>query len=263
MDARQNRTTGEMGAGKGAVALVTGAGSGIGRATAMMLAREGYRVALVGRDLAKLEAVAAEIHATFAGGVSSKQPVAVPLAADLASPQACEFVIAKAVGVFGRLDALVNNAGWSPLAPIARIKPEQVRAIFEINALAPVYLTRAAWGVFARQNAADGAARACIVNVSSKSSVDPFRGLGVYGAAKAAVNTLTRATANEGASIGLRALCVAPGAVETPLLRSMFPVAALPAERCLRPEDVARVILDCVLGGYDARNGETIFVESP
>lgn len=241
------------------VALVTGAGSGIGRATALMLAREGYRVALVGRDLAKLELVAAAI---VVDGNSAGSRVAV-IAADLSDPASCERVIGEAVDRFGRLDVLVNNAGWSPLAPLARIKAEQIRAIFEVNALAPVYLTRAAWGVFAQQNAADAAARSCIVNVSSKSSVDPFRGLGVYGAAKAAVNTLTRATANEGASIGLRALSVAPGAVETPLLRSMFPVAALPAERCLRPEDVARVILDCVLGAYDARNGETIFVESP
>lgn len=243
------------------VAIVTGAGSGIGRAVALMLAREGYAVVLVGRDRGRLEGVAGEIGA---GSPTAPAGNAHVVPADLSTPEGNETMVAAAVERFGRLDVLVNNAGWSPLVSVADADGATVRRIFEINALAPVWATRAAWGVMTDANAAASRVRsACIVNVSSMASVDPFPGLGVYGAAKAAVNTLTRATASEGAAAGLRAFAVAPGAVETGLLRSLFNEQMVPRERCLQPEDVAGVIVDCVLGAYDGRSGETVMVPSP
>ena len=243
------------------VAIVTGAGSGIGRAVALMLSREGYAVVLVGRDRGKLERVAGEIGA---GSTTAPAGEAHVVPADLATPEGNEAIVAAAVERFGRLDVLINNAGWSPLVSIAEADAATVRRIFEINALAPVWATRAAWGALTDAKAAASRVRsACIVNVSSMASVDPFPGLGVYGAAKAAVNTLTRATAAEGAAAGLRAFAVAPGAVETGLLRSLFDEEVVPRERCLRPEDVAGVVVDCVLGAYDGRSGETVMVPSP
>lgn len=247
------------------VALVTGAGSGIGFEAASMLAREGFRVVLVGRDGSKLTKAADAIAG--ADSSTSRSSATHTIAADLAQPEACQSVIDQTASHFGRLDVLVNNAGWTRLARIPQMDFATARRLFEINALAPVYCTLAACRQFGTQPPIDGRAgepfTPCIVSVSSKSSVDPFSGLGVYGAAKASVNLLAKATAGECSLLGVRAFAVAPGAVETPLLRSMFPPSALPAERCLKPADVARVILDCVLGAYDSKNGQTIFVHSP
>jgi NAD(P)-dependent dehydrogenase (short-subunit alcohol dehydrogenase family) len=237
------------------VALITGAGSGIGRAAAGMLAREGYRVVLVGRDDAKLDAVAAEIG----------RDLARPYPADVGYAGACHAMIDFTVRLHGRLDVVINNAGWTPLMPLQDMDHEDVRRIFEINALGPIWTTQWACRQFAFQADAGltlAAGRTpCIVTVSSQSSTDPFPGLGVYGAAKAAVNILALATARE--CPGVRAFAIAPGAVETPLLRSIIAESQLPRERCLQPADVARVILDCVLGAYDDQNGRTIAVPSP
>lgn len=237
------------------VALITGAGSGIGLATAGMLAGEGYQVVLVGRNHERLRAAADAVG----------RERAFPYPADVSHPSACMAMIEVAVRAFDRLDVVVNNAGWTPLAPLPDIDPEVVRRIFEINTLGPIWTTHWACRQFAAQAAAGHASphgRApCIVTVSSQSSTDPFPGLGVYGAAKAAVNILALATARE--CPGVRAFAVAPGAVETPLLRSLFPESELPRERCLQAADVARVILDCVLGAYDGQSGRTIPVPSP
>lgn len=250
------------------VALVTGAGSGIGLAAATMLAGEGYRVALAGRDERKLTRAVEQI---LAGASTTTGPESVLVApADVSTPEGCVAMVEATVGAWGRLDALINNAGWSPLASIAEVDAQTARRVFEVNALAPVWATQAAWAYLCRREpqppigrAPTGPSGGCVVNVSSMASADPFPGLGVYGAAKAAVNTLTRAIALEGRVAGLRAFAVAPGAVETGLLRSLFPASTLPPERCLQPDDVARVILGCVLGAYDSQNGETIFLPSP
>jgi len=242
------------------VALITGAGSGIGRAAALMLAREGHRVALVGRDRSRLDRVAAEIgHSSVS---TARAGLSMVVVADVGEADACAGMVAQAVRAWGRLDVVVSNAGWTPLTPIPEMDAATARRIFEVNALGPVWTTIAACRQFALQSPTGHPGRSpCIVNVSSRASTDPFAGLGVYGSAKAAVNTLSRAIATE--CPGVRSFAVAPGAVETPLLRSLFPREELPPERCLRPEDVARVILDCVLGAYDGQNGGTIVLESP
>lgn len=244
-----------------AVAIVTGAGSGIGFEVARMLAREGYRVVLVGRDRGKLERAADQI-------ARSDSPTATAgqlhlLTADVSRAEDCQRIIDDTVATFGRVDVLVNNAGWTRLARMPQMDAPTARRLIEINALGPILTTLAAVRQFGVQPPLPGGRAPCVVSVSSKSSTDPFPGLGIYGAAKAAVNLLAKATASECSVLGVRSFAVAPGAVETPLLRSMFSASALPAERCLKPADVARVILDCALGAYDSQNGQTIFVPSP
>ncbi len=231
-------------------ALVTGAGSGIGRAIALQLAERGYRLLLVGRRAEPLEKTGAMLPGER--GIAWRTHCA-----DVSDPTACAGAVVAAAASFGRLDALVSNAGMAELRGVGEHSAQDVRRTFEVNALGPAWLAAAAWPLFVRQGGG------CIVFVSSVASVDPYPGLGVYGATKASLNTLARACANEGAPFGLRAFSVAPGAVETPMLRSMFTPGDLPPRACLTPEQVAAVVVECIIGARDAENGRTILVPSP
>ncbi|MEM1330193.1 MAG: SDR family oxidoreductase [Planctomycetota bacterium] len=230
--------------------IITGAGTGIGKACAELLARKGYPTVLAGRRREPLEAAAKAIDGETA---------VVPT--DVAKPQSCQSLVASAMERFGAVDGLVNNAGWSPLEAIGAGTPETAQDIFAVNALGTVYLTQAAWDHLVASGQAGR--RPCVVNISSYATVDPFPGLGVYAAAKGAVNVFSRACANEGAKHGVRAFAVAPGAVETELLRSIFDDEQLPTEATLAPEDVARVVAACIVGDRDDENGGTILVPSP
>ncbi len=234
-----------MGTNRG-VALVTGAGSGIGRATAVLLAARGFRLALAGRRREPLEQTARSL---------GSEPAI--LIADLARhDQACA-MIDQCVARMGRLDVLVNNAGLAPLAPVEEHTPELIREVFEVNAIATATAMAHAWPIMRRQ----GGGR--IVNVSSLSSVDPFSGLFAYAGAKGAVNVLTKAGANEGRECGIRCFCVAPGAVETPMLRAIYSEEEIPRERALTPEAVAGIIAACACGERDEDSGSTILIPSP
>ena len=117
----------------------------------------------------------------------------------------------------------------------------------------------------------------CIVNISSMATADPYPGLGLYAVTKAAVEMLTRVTALEGmvpqgttsgwtgaaGASGIRAYCVAPGAVETPMLRSLFDAESLPKSKTLTPAHVALVIVNLLLGESHERSGTLVRVPSP
>jgi NAD(P)-dependent dehydrogenase (short-subunit alcohol dehydrogenase family) len=227
------------------VAIITGAGSGIGRAAARLLAQKGYDLALVGRRAEPLRETA-----SLAGR-------GLVVEADITDAAACQRVISTTEEAFGRIDALVNNAGAAPLAPIEKSTPSLIREAFDINALGPAFLIYFAWPVFARQK------RGCIVNISTMGTIDPFQGFFAYAAAKASVNLMARSCAKEGKAKGIRAFAIAPGAVETAMLRSNFPERMLPASKTLPPEGVAQVILDCLEGRRDAENGGVIVLPSP
>ncbi len=232
------------------VTLITGAGTGIGLATAKILAAEGHRIALVGRR----ENVLREAGAAL--GKERDDWIALP--ADIADPARVQTLPGEAVEHFGRLDGLVNNAGWTPMKPVAEHSPDDVARIFAVNATGPTLLMIAALRIMLKQNAGR------IVNVSSMASNDPFPGLSVYGGAKASLNTITKGLANElGPDSPIRVFAVAPGTVETPLLRSIVNEEALPRELCLTPESVGRIIADCILGRRDAESGRTLWLPSP
>jgi len=97
---------------------------------------------------------------------------------------------------------------------------------------------------------------------SSMAAFDPFRGFNMYGAAKAAVNLFTKATADEGKRINLNAVAVGPGAVETDMLRDNFSEKAIPKDMTLDPAEVAAVLRDCITGDRDFEPGETILLPS-
>lgn len=234
------------------VAIITGGGTGIGRAIADLLVQEGCRVVLASRTADRLVAVCSELdHGVMA--------IAVPT--QISDPKQVTALVNRAVDHFGRLDIVINNAGYAPLEPIAEQSLESLRQCFEVNALGPAYLITSAWPHLIRES--EGKVGGCIVNVSTMGTIDPFPGFFAYASSKASVNLMAKAAANEGRTSGVRAFAVAPGAVETDMLRSIFDRSMIPPDRTLAPADVARVVLECILGKHDDRVGQTIEVPSP
>lgn len=230
------------------VAIVTGAGSGIGRAVAVQLSAIGYRVALVGRTQAKLQ----ETVKLSATGSSC-----LIVVADLASPDSPTRIEEAVIQKCGRVDALVNNAALAPFAPLPECDWSELERTFAANTFGPACLIAALWETFVSQRGGR------IVNVSSMSTIDPFPGLAVYAASKAALESLTRSIKIEGEPHNIKAFNIAPGAVETQMLRAIADENALPRERTLSPDAVAKVIVSCVTGRRDDENGTTIVLPSP
>ena len=179
------------------------------------------------------------------------------IAADIGDPDASAGIIRETIDRFGRLDALINNAGAAPLKPIHEHTPAVLREAFAVNALGPGALIAAAWPHLVARNAG------VIVNLSTMGTADPFPGFFAYAAAKAAVNSYARSIATEGAAHNIKGFAIAPGAVETPMLRSLFDETALPRDRTLSPDAIAKIVVECVTGKRDPQNGTTIFVPSP
>jgi NAD(P)-dependent dehydrogenase (short-subunit alcohol dehydrogenase family) len=237
------------------VAVLTGAGGGIGRATAASLARERFRVVLVGRTRTSLDATA-RLESSI-----SRDAIVHVVTADQSRESDCRRIVEDTMKQFGRIDVLINNAAICPVAPLADTSIELTRQALETNFIGPVMLIQAALPVFARQ----GSGR--IINVSSMAAVDPFPGLAVYAASKCALDSITRSIANEcagqGSGGGVEAYSIAPGAVETAMLRSVVTTEQLPQNRVLDPAAVAEVIVACALGKRRTEAGKVILLPSP
>lgn len=223
------------------VTFITGAGSGIGRAIAVAASGKGHRTVLCGRREAALRETAS---------VLSAESLCIPT--DVAVPAQVRSAVAQAVRHFGRLDTVVNNAGLGRVIPIADTTPELMEETLRVNTLSAAAAIHAAWPVFASQR------RGCIINISSMATYDPFPGFFAYAASKAALNLMATSAAKEGAELGVRAFAIAPGAVETPMLRASFDEEKLPRSQCLRAEQVALLVMDCIEGRRDRDNGRTI-----
>ncbi len=238
-------------------ALITGAGSGIGREVSILLASAGWRCVLAGRREDRLRETA--------GMLSGPSLTA---ACDLDSAAAAERLVGEAEAWAGPLDAVINNAGWSPVANIEATEGALIERIFATNAIAPAAIIARAWRAMAsraRAHVAEGRRppRVAIVNISTMGVHDPFEHLYAYASAKASLHLMTRCAANEGAALGVKAFAVAPGAVETKLLRQLADERVLPRQFTLSPRAVAEVIVACVRGERDADNGGVVWVPSP
>lgn len=228
------------------VALITGAGSGIGRAAAVLFASAGYNTALVARRAKTLGETAAMLPAPARCAL-------VP--ADIADAAQARGIVDRTLAALGRLDVLVNNAGLAPSLPIDAHTPEVLERVYRTNTLGPANTIARAWPVFAAQRSG------CIINISTLGTLDPFPGFFGYAASKAAVNVMVKSCAAEGRALGIRAFAIAPGAVETPMLRAFADESVLPGEAAMAPGEVAAVILACALGERDADIGRLITVE--
>ncbi|MFT4025439.1 MAG: SDR family NAD(P)-dependent oxidoreductase [Novosphingobium sp.] len=185
----------------GRVALVTGGGTGIGRATALLLAERGADVAIAGRRPEKLEPAAEEIRTL------GRRALCVP--ADVRLAEQAPLLIERVIAEFGRLDILVNNAGGAGShTPLARLDPARWDRDVQLNLNAAMYLSQAALPHL-RQT------RGNVVNISSMAGINGTKGVAAYSAAKAGVQMLTRVSAAEWGHYGVRVNCVAPGMTAT------------------------------------------------
>ena len=224
-----------MGVLKGQVAIVTGAGSGIGESTARMLAAEGAQVVICGRRQAPIEAVARSIEKD--GGLCAARVV------DLEGADAAAEFVRWTLERFGRVDVLVNNAGHSSHARSIRwIGRKEWDSVMAVNLTAVYVLTQAVLpGMLERGGGT-------IVTVGSLAALKAgLIGGVVYGAAKAGVRNLMAHVHNTLRNQGIRATIIMPAEVDTPILdkRPLNPDAAARSTMML-PEDVARAVLLCV-----------------
>ena len=225
------------------VCIVTGASNGIGLATARQFATQGYRVAICGRRPEALQSAAESI-----GDADS----VLSITGDVGNAETRKEIIEATQDKFGRLDVLVNNAGSAPLGEIESIDESTFEDVVSTNIRAIFSLTQLAWPILKGQGGGS------IVNISSLAAIDPFPGFSIYGASKAWLETFTKAMAAEGADHSIRVCCVRPGAVETDLLRGLFP--DFPADQCVSPEDIANKVWDCVTDADQHPNGEAFTV---
>ncbi len=188
----------------GKVALVTGASSGIGAATAKRLAAEGVIVGLAARRRDRIEALAAEIEA--AGGR------ALALQADVTDLGSCETAARALINQFGRLDVLVNNAGLMPLSDVDSLKTDEWKRMVDVNVSGVLNATASVLPQMIAQHSGH------IFNMSSIAGRKVFTGLTVYCATKAAVAAFSDGLRMEvGPKHNIRVTCIQPGAVKSEL----------------------------------------------
>jgi NADP-dependent 3-hydroxy acid dehydrogenase YdfG len=223
----------------GKVALVTGASSGIGEATAVALAEAGAAVAIGARRKDRLDALAARLQG---GGTPVLQ-----LDLDVTEEAACADAVRRTREELGGLDILVNNAGVMLLGTIVGADTEDWRRMLSTNVLGLMYMTHAAIEGMVAQGSGD------VVNISSVAGRVARKGAGVYNASKWAVNAFSESLRQEVTGRGVRIGLVEPGAVATELRDHITqPEAKAAAEqmytsmRALQSEDVARAILHLV-----------------
>src|SRR5262245_38529213 len=227
---------------EGKVAVVTGAGTGIGRASALRFGREGASIVAAGIDSALISATARDIAA--AGGRAVAQRV------DLGEPGAGDELIESAVRSFGAIDVLANVAAIFPNAPVEATDDALWARVLAVDLTGPFSCCRAAL----RRMRAQGRGGA-IVNVASGAAFTPMQGFAAYAAAKGGLVALSRVLALEARADGVRVNVVVPGHVATPGAGARAAAeleaagTAPPSERWLRAEEVADAIVWCAGAG--------------
>jgi NAD(P)-dependent dehydrogenase (short-subunit alcohol dehydrogenase family) len=216
------------------VAFVTGAASGIGYATTRHLLDEGWRVALADRDGAALD----KALSTLGAG-----PRALALPLDITDEGAVAKAVARAEADLGGLDGVLNSAGIAADVPALDTKIDLFRRILDINVTGTFIVAQAAARIMQRRGGG------AIVNMASVSGLRGSKGRSAYGASKGAIVTLTQVLANDLASHGIRVNAVAPGPIETPMVKAMHVEADralwhryIPMKRYGTPDEVAKAI---------------------
>jgi NAD(P)-dependent dehydrogenase (short-subunit alcohol dehydrogenase family) len=240
----------------GQVAIVTGAGTGIGRATAHLLAEYGADVVVAGRRPAPLEQTAASLRET------GRRATVVPT--DITDDRACAALVGAAVEEFGRIDVLINNAGGSINKPPLEWGPDEWHRIVDQNLSGAWFMS-----LHAGRHMVE-AGRGAIVNISSGASFLALPNVAPYGAAKAGLNSITRSLAAAWAPRGVRVNAIACGAVKTEGYGRSTQQAALDEDVVLgpgngmgrvgRPEEIAQTVLFFASEASSYCTGQTLWV---
>ena len=221
----------------GKVGIVTGGGSGIGRAIALALAREGAKVALLGRHKDKLDQSADEIR--------NANGEAIAVTADITKPADTKAAVEQVEQRFGKLDILVNNAGALSVSTIETVSEDEWDRIINTNLKGPFLMSRAALPAMRRSGGGS------IVNIGSVLGLVAVKDRAAYCASKGGVTLLTKAMALDHAHEHIRVNCICPSVVETDLIRDLFAkseegrqakqarIGTIPMGRFGQPQDVA------------------------
>ncbi len=238
--------------------LISGGGTGIGRATAVCFASEGAQVMIAGRRQGPLLETVDAIHA--AGGQAEY------VVADYADVQHVEHSIAKTVETFGGLDVLINNAGVAGFAPIDEVTEEDYDYQTSINVKGLLFATKFAIPELAKRNGGS------IVNISSGAGLKAVPASSVYGITKAAVVHFTKIMALETAEKNIRVNCICPGFIETPIFGTFIPQEKLaeskvsfaemtPLKRMGRADEVAKAALYLVSADAEWMTGNIVTLD--
>ncbi len=240
------------------IVVVTGGGTGIGRAVARAFAERGAHVVIAGRNIEAANRAAEEI-------ARETKIAALAVQIDVGVAVQCEKLIAEAVARFGAVDVLVNNAAYFALVALLDAGAEEAARFLDTNIRGPLLCARALarWAVAARRTAS-------IVNISSIAGARPAPGCGLYSASKAALDSLTKTMALEWTPRGIRVNGVAPGHVATEGVMADFAagrleyeamIGRIPAGRIADVSDIAEAVI--FLAGEKSRHivGRTLTVD--
>ena len=237
-------------------ALVTGAGSGIGKAIATLFVQQGIRTAIIDIDEEKGRQLAADLGDSPAEVIS--------LAGDVGSVQDVERIVSETASAFGGISIVVNNAGIQTERPFLELPVSEWDSIINTNLKGTFLVSQASARVMVRDRVAGR-----IVNISSVHQEMPRRGIAHYGASKGGVLMLTKVMALELAEHGITVNCVAPGAVATPMNQPFLDSPSLveefsgrvPVGRIAQSEEIARAVLFLAQDESSYITGTTVHVD--
>ncbi|MBM7609100.1 3-oxoacyl-[acyl-carrier protein] reductase [Lysinibacillus composti] len=213
----------------GKTAFITGAARGIGKATALHLAKEGVNIGLIARTESALKEVASEIE-----GLGVKVAYAV---ADVSSKEQVEAAVASLTNDLGTTDILINNAGVASFAPVLEMDPEEWKKIIDVNVMGTYYVTRAVLPQLIEKNGGD------IINISSTNGLGGAATASAYSASKFAVIGFTESLAQEVRRNNIRVSALTPSTVATDLALDLNLIKENNESKIMQPDDIAEFIV--------------------